>query len=105
VSTHEVCWKLDIITGGSFEDKTTKERREILDGLLENSSLLTCHNEPHQELESIHESLSAAEPEPLTSTSQDSFVEACPEPQTRREKKFHLQSPLPDSRLIILYIL
>jgi hypothetical protein len=59
-----------------------EEVREILEGLLENSSLLTFHNEPRQESESIHESLSVAELEPFTSTSQDSSVEDSPEPRT-----------------------
>jgi hypothetical protein len=62
--------------------KENFEGREILDSLLENSFLLTGHNEPRQESKSIHESLSTAEPEPLTSTSQDSFVEIPPEPRT-----------------------
>jgi hypothetical protein len=53
---------LDFIIGDVFVNKTLKEVREILDGLLENYSLLTFHNEPCQESESIHESLSAAEP-------------------------------------------
>jgi hypothetical protein len=73
---------LDAIAGGALTKKTSKEGREILDSLLENSFLLTGHNEPRQESKSIHESLSTAEPEPLTSTSQDSFVEIPPEPRT-----------------------
>jgi hypothetical protein len=60
---------LDITAGGSFAQKTLVEGRAILDILLENSSLLTYRNKPRQESESIHESLSSAEPEPLTSTS------------------------------------
>jgi hypothetical protein len=38
---------LDIVVGGSFAHKTLAGR-EILDSLLENSSLLTYHNKPRQ---------------------------------------------------------
>jgi hypothetical protein len=72
--------RLDAIAGGVFANKTSEEGIEILDSLLENSSLLTSHNEPHQESESIHESLSIAEPKPFPSTSQGSSIEPFLEP-------------------------
>jgi hypothetical protein len=72
--------ELDIIAGGSFEDKTTKEGREILDTHSEDSFLPTNHNEPLcDEYVSSHESLSTAEPEPIVSISQFSTVEPFPE--------------------------
>ena len=80
--------KLDIIAEGSFEDKTTKEGREILDTLSEDSFLPIDHNEPlRDEYVSSHESLSTAEPEPTVSTSQFSTVELCPEPGTMEEEE------------------
>jgi hypothetical protein len=84
--------ELDIIIGGSFEDKTTKEGREILDTLSEDSFLPIDHNEPlHDEYVSSHESLSTAEPEPTVSTSQFSIVEYSPEPGTMEEEE--IQTP------------
>jgi hypothetical protein len=79
---------LDITAGGSFARKTLVEGRAILDSFLGNSFFPTSHNEPCQKSESIHESLSTAEPEPLTSTSQDSVIESSPEPGTMEEEEF-----------------
>jgi hypothetical protein len=61
----DVTQDLDIVAGGSFAYKTLVEGRAILNSLLENYSLPTDHNEPHQESDSIHESLSIAELEPF----------------------------------------
>ena len=54
---------LDVIAGGLFVEKTPMEGREILDSLLENSSVPIDHNEPNQESESSHESPSTSKSE------------------------------------------
>jgi hypothetical protein len=80
--------EFDIIAGGSFEDKTTKEGREILDTLSEDSFLPTNHNEPlRDEYVSSHESLSIAKPEPTVSTSQFSSIEPSPKPGTMEDEE------------------
>jgi hypothetical protein len=53
---------LDITAGGSFAHKTLVEGRAIQDSFLENYLFPNGHNEPRQKSESIHESLSTAEP-------------------------------------------
>jgi hypothetical protein len=52
---------LDIAAGGSFAHKALVEGRAILDSFLENSFFPTGHNGPHQESDSIHESLSTTQ--------------------------------------------
>jgi hypothetical protein len=78
---------LNITAGGSFARKTLVEGTGILDNLLEKSFFPTDHNVPHQESESIHESLSTAEPAPMVSTSQFSIVEPSPEVGTMEEEE------------------
>jgi hypothetical protein len=85
---------LDITAGGSFAHKTLVEGRAIPDSLLENSFFPTDHSKPHEESDSIHESLSTSESEPSTSTSQESSVEPSLEPRIMEEEeiqppKFH----------------
>jgi hypothetical protein len=83
--------ELDIIAGGSFEDKTTNKGREILDTLSEDSFLPTNHNEPLcDEYVSSHESLSTAEPEPTVFTYQFSTLEPSLEPGTMEEEEIQL---------------
>jgi hypothetical protein len=78
---------LDIVVGGSFAHKALVEGRVILDNFLENPFFPTDHNEPHQELDSIHESLSIVEPKPTISTSQFSTVEHSPKLGTMEEEE------------------
>jgi hypothetical protein len=82
---------LNIAAGGSFARKTLVEGTGIIDNLLENSFFPTDHNVPHRESESIHESLSTAEPAPMVSTSQFSIVEPSTEVGTMEEEE--IQSP------------
>jgi hypothetical protein len=48
---------LDLLARGLFKHHSPMEIREILEFFLEASSSHTNHNEPHQESESIHDSL------------------------------------------------
>jgi hypothetical protein len=78
----------DIIARGSFEDMPTKEGREILDTLSEDSFLPTNYNEPLcDEYVSSHESLSTVKPKPTVSTSQFLSVEPSLEPKTMEEEE------------------
>jgi hypothetical protein len=77
---------LDSAAGGSFAHKTLVEGRANLHNL-EKSFFSTDHNKPHQESDSIHESLSTAELEPTVSTSQDSSVEPSLKPGTMEEEE------------------
>jgi hypothetical protein len=81
---------LNVAAGGLFAQTTPTEGREILYCLLENSSVPTDHNKPHQEeSESSHESLSTAKSKLSFLTPQDSSVEPSPEPRTPKEEEIH----------------
>jgi len=84
----ETALELDDTSGGWFMHTTPEEGRDILDSFLEDSFFSTDHSEPHrEESTSSHESLSTPESEPSSSTSQYSFVEPSPEPQTPKEEE------------------
>ena len=81
---------------------TPEEGRDILDSFLEDSFFSTDYSEPRrEESTSSHESLSTPESEPSSSTSQYSFVEPSPEPQTPKEEEIQTSGSLPDSRMIL----
>jgi hypothetical protein len=77
---------INAIVGGSFVGKTPMEGREILDSLIENSSVPTDHNEPHLESVLVHESLSTTS-ELSFSKFLDYSIELSPEPRTLKKKE------------------
>ena len=83
----ESAQELNLLAGGSFENQTLVERREILEFFLETSSSHIVYNEPHLESELVHESLSIAESELSFSEFLDSSVEPSPEPRTSKEEE------------------
>jgi hypothetical protein len=76
----------DLLAGGSFEHQSLMERREILEFFLEAYSPHTNHNEPHQESESIHESLLIDDFELRLYASHDSSREPSSGPRTLKEE-------------------